>query len=160
MNSSVYPIHLPLSEGNYALVYVRPDKEYNQILGSQLVELYGRKTRQIKPKPIPSYDLNATKTLRSSVIEQLNIAKEVIFTLHLSKELPKSINVQGKPYDPRELIVVIEQIQKCKLFSRRNNRLLRTAVNLSFEVKALMTDDSLMICGKREKVYIIRGKNG
>lgn len=158
MNSSLYPIHLPLNEGNYALVYVRPDREYNQILGEQLINLYGVKPRIVKPRPIPSYDLNVTKTTRSSIIEQLNIAKEVIFTINLCKTLPQRITISGKSYDPKELIVVIEQIQKVKLFSRRNNRLLKTAVNLSFEVKGFATDDSLMILGRKESIYVIRGK--
>jgi hypothetical protein len=160
MNSSLYPIHLPLSEGNYALVYVRPDKEYNQILGSQLVELYGRKTRVVKPKPIPTYKLNVSKKPRGDIQEHLNQSEEVNFVLHVPPILPKSINIKGKEYDPRELIVIIEDIEKSKLFSRRNNRPLKTAINTSFELRGFVIDDFLMICGKREKVYIIRGKDG
>jgi hypothetical protein len=158
MNSSLYPIHLPLNEGNYALVFVRPEKEYNQILGEQLINLYGIKPRVVKPRLIPSYDLNVTKTTRSSVIEQLNRSEQLTFILHLSKTLPRSINVKGREYDPRELCVIIEDLQKCKLFSRRNNRLLKTAVNLSFEVKGFVTDENLLIVGRKESIYIIRGK--
>jgi hypothetical protein len=160
MNSSLYPIHLPLSEGNYALVYVRPDKEYNQILGSQLVELYGRKTRVVKPKPIPLYKLNVSKKPRKDIQEHLNVSEEVNFVLHLSPILPKSINIKGRAYDPKELIVIIEDIEKSKLFSRRNNRPLKTAVNTSYGVRGFISEDSLMILGRRGVTYTIRGKDG
>jgi len=159
MNSSLYPIHLPLSEGNYALVYVKPEGIYDQIEGKTLIETYGVKPRVVKPKPIPSYDLNVVKTTKSNVSQLLNTSKEVIINLNLCKTLPHRITISGKQYDPKEIIVIIEQIQNCKLFSRRNNRLLKTAINLSFELKGFVTEENLMIVGRKESIYTIRGKN-
>lgn len=158
--SELFPIHLPLGETEehritYCQVLVNPYKTYNGLTGGELINLYGVKPRVVKPRPLPSYALNVVKTIRSNVSELLNTSKEVLFTLNLCKTLPQRITISGKQYDPREVIVVIEQIQKCKLFSRRNNRLLKTAVNLSFEIKGFVTDDSLMILGRKETIYTV-----
>jgi hypothetical protein len=166
--AELFPIHLPLDilkeEGRevrtrYCQVLVNPFKVYGGRTGEELLKTYGVKTRVVKPKPIPSYALNVVKTLRSVVSEQLNTSKEVLFTLNLCKTLPQRITISGKQYDPRELIVVIEQIQKVKLFSRRNNRLLKTAVNLSFEVKGFVTEENLMIVGRKDSVYVLKEKH-
>ena len=162
--TELFPIHLLLGETEehnktYCEVLVNPYKVYNGITGEELIELYGVKPRVVKPRPTPTYRLDVSKTHRSKVSDKLNTSEETVFTFSLTKPLPKTINLKGKHFDPRALCLVIEQIQGCKLFSRRNNRLLKTSVNLSFELRGFVTEDNtLMIFGRKESIYIIRGK--
>jgi hypothetical protein len=44
-----FPIHLPLGD-SCTLVYVKPNRKYGDKLGSELIELYGKRKR--KPKTV------------------------------------------------------------------------------------------------------------
>jgi len=152
------PISLPFDypEGASARVFVFPDKTYSNLKGSELFELYGFTPRQPrKPKLLSSYQFNITESYMSHVEEVLACATPISFCVHLVRGFPDTMRISGYDYDVRAICRIIETITGIKLFSLRENRPLRSAMNISIEVKGYSTDDSLLILGRRDKVYLL-----
>jgi hypothetical protein len=107
------PIHLPLNDG-YVCVSVLPDKFYDGIKGSTLIEQYSKRKRvRVPPSELLCSDYRITIPFG---------------------ELPKHTRVNGFKYNTRDLLQFLEQIYNTKILCKRRNRALKHQMNVTFKL--------------------------
>ncbi len=113
------PLHIPDSNGVFYKVLVFPHKRYGDVLGSELIERYGKKLRS-KPIKKPS---------------PLSIENNKLF-LPCGK-LPEYTLINGSKYQTQKILNKIEEKTHTKIYSKRENRIVKNYQNTTVQIPSI-----------------------
>ena len=169
------PIYLPFDNGSSVRVYVTPYKMYGNNHGIYLINKYSKRHRDKpqKQKCINSIiwkDKNNGITINSNdtiakgklnyilSLDALREHTQELIKLEVNNHtLNDNIRLGKARFNRLSIIQILEEIFKCKILSRRDNRLLKRMLNTIFEFSVFVdyTDfKPMVICGKSEG-YIV-----
>jgi hypothetical protein len=166
-----FPISLPFSfpEGASVRVFVFPEKNYNQIPGSRLLELYGLGTERFRTdtsKPHEYIHWTQTDNLlrfnnilkgKTEVILSLSPSVDIaqVITIFLPPgQLPNTIQMGKRHYPLMDIIHIMEDILHQKLVCRYEPRVIKPKINTSIQVSCQPVKRGLILFGRKGISYL------